>query len=65
MKCDTCENKSGYTLGQDECGAGHLFEYCAKGHWEGGGPNSLEEEIAQNASPDYWADCVDYKIVLD
>jgi len=61
MKCDTCKNKAGYTLGQDECGAGSFFEYCSKGHWEGGGPQSEEEEKLQNESSDFWINCVDYK----
>jgi hypothetical protein len=56
MKCDNCENLAGYTLGQDECGAGHYFEYCKKGHWEGGG--QIEEE--ENCE-DFWKDCEDYE----
>jgi len=60
MRCDTCRNRSGYTLGQDECGAGSFFEYCGKGHWEGGGPQSAEDERAQKQAPDFWVDCKDY-----
>ena len=61
MKCDDCEEKTGYLLGADECGAGNFFEYCRKDHWEGGGPDSQEEYDRQKALPDPWADCLDYK----
>ena len=55
MKCNTCEHKGGYTLGADECGAGHFFEYCSKGHWEG----NDDGENGQIKDP--WEDCSDYK----
>jgi len=56
QKCDTCKNKTGYTFGHDECGAGNYFEYCKKGHWDGSGPQS-EEEYQQSLEPDPWNDC--------
>ena len=62
MNCDNCHFRTGYTLGSDECGAGNFFEYCAKDHWEGGGPDSEEEEKRQNSMPDPWIDCEDYKL---
>lgn len=64
MKCDTCHLKSGYTLGEDECGAGSLFEYCSKGHWDGAGPRSEEEEKRCKSLSDPWFDCSDYRKAL-
>jgi len=61
MKCDTCQNQTGYTLGEDECGAGSFFSYCSKGHWEDGGPQSEEEYEMQKNMADPWVDCLDYK----
>ncbi len=55
MKCDSCKHLSGYTLGNDECGAGNLFQYCSKGHWEGGEPPEPNTE-------DPWVNCKDHEI---
>jgi len=61
MKCDSCEFKTGYTLGPDECGAGSFFPYCAKDHWAGDGPDSEEEYLRYLKEPDPWVKCNDYK----
>ncbi len=55
MKCDNCKYLTGYVLSNDECGAGNYFQYCSKGHWEGGYPPEPEQ------IQDPWSDCVDFK----
>ena len=51
MKCDSCRRKKGEIFGNDECGGGSYFEYCSKGHWEGGG---LQDENIE------WENCPDF-----
>ena len=62
MKCDGCYFNRGCTLESNECGAGFFLEYCAKGHWDGYGcGHGSEEEKLQNARPDPWIGCKDFK----
>jgi hypothetical protein len=66
MKCDSCDFITGYTLGQDECGAGYYTEYCVKGHWSGSEtePQDEKQAIKMHLNPeiDFWKDCKDYKL---
>lgn len=60
MICDKCKNVNGYTLGQDECGAGNYFQYCNKGHWEGCEfPDEKEYNLIKEGK-DPWENCNDF-----
>lgn len=53
LKCEGCKFLNGHVLTPDEAGGGNYFEYCQKGHWEGGEPDFTK--------PDPWKDCIDFE----
>jgi len=54
MKCDICKFQR-VEWNTDDCG--HNAVWCAKGHWDGIGPDGPLE--ASDVDP--WADCGDYQ----
>ena len=53
FKCDSCQFRKHYRTGYDDYPSCTTIEYCSKGHWENGVPDSAEKV-------DVWLNCEDF-----
>ena len=64
MKCDTCKYKEFHSAGSwwdvaEGNDDPYNYEYCCKGHWEGG--CEIPQGPEQEGMDDPWIECNDYE----